>query len=505
MASNREKFLLSVDNGGTYIKAALIDLHGNQFGIAKHFNKMLHDHDGYAEYDLEDLWQTNCRCIREVLLQTGVSPEQIACVGFAGQGKGIYPVDENGHPFMRAISSSDTRSYKYGQIWLQNGVSQLLYPKLYQNATASQPACILAWLKDHQPENYRRIRWVFSMKDYLLFRMTGNATAGKGSQSGTCLVNLNTGEYDEELLSAYGIPEIREKLAPMVWDTEICGEVRPEAAELCGLNAGTPVSAGMFDVDASAIAMGVIDSSSIFTIAGTNGVSGYIDSKPVTNGSIALNSLYSLPGTYLIEEGSPASAGALEWVLDVLFDRKREDSAIYDQINSMVESLSPAQTNLVFLPYLTGSSESPISRGGWIGLRPEHTRAHMLRAVYEGVAFVHAIRIGRLLQNREKPQCVRMAGGATNSKPWVQMFADVLNLPVEACAREEMGAKGVAICSSVAAGLYPDIRTAVDAMKSPRRLVLPRPEVVPEYAEKFQIFQSVADKMHVIWPEFLHE
>ena len=493
------KYLLSIDNGGTYIKAALFDLKGNQLGISKHHNAAINGGEGHTEYDQRILWSTNCRCIREVVENTGILPGEIACVGFAGQGKGLYMVDANGEDFRNAITSADVRAASYCDQWRADGTSQSLFPKLYQMAQAGQTVPILRWMKDHEPENYRRIRWVFSMKDLLFYRLTGTAIAGKGSQSGTCLVNLNTGEYDPELLDAYGIPEVASKLPPLKWDTEMCGTVSEIAAQQCGLAAGTPVSAGMFDVDASAIAMGVINSDAVFMISGTHSINGYIAPAPVTNGTVMLNSLYSLPGQYLVEEGSVTSAGVLEWVIDKLFAEATDRAEVYDRINRMVGATRPESSKLVFLPFLHGSRDSVISRGAWIGLCPEHNREEMLRAVYEGVVFAHKMHAEHLFANRKKPEKIRIAGGATQSEVWMQIFADAFQIAFEIVDDAEMGAKGVAIASAVAAGLYPDIDQAVHAMTRTGRTVSPNPEHAQAYERKFAAFKAVVGALDDVW------
>ena len=496
------RYLLSLDNGGTYIKAALLDTAGRQIGIAKQHNGVINLGDGLIEFDQEQLWETNCRCIREVLRETGVNPAEIACVGFAGQGKGLYMVDREGRCFRNAITSSDSRAEEYCRMWQADGTAERMFPKVFQYPVPGQTVPLLRWLKDHEPENYARIGYVFSMKDYLFYRLTGKPIAGKGSQSGTLLVNLRTQDYDPELLDAFGIPEMQSRLPELKWDTELCGGVSEEAAAVCGLCADTPVSAGMFDVDASALAMGVADPKDMFSIFGTCGVNGYISRTPVTNRSVSFNSLYSLEDTYLIEEGSNASSGVLEWVLKVLFNGS--DEAAYQTVNAMVDVDPETDDHLVFLPSLTGflhgGKGSIYSRGAWIGLSPEHDRAQMLRAVYEGVVFTHMIQLSHLLANRERPEKIRVAGGATGSRVWMQMYADALQIPVEIEENCEMGPKGVAIASAVATGIYPDIHEAVRCMTRPGVLIQPRAEYAGVYSRKFERFRKIMEVMDAAWP-----
>lgn len=500
-----KKYLLCIDNGGTYIKASLLDYQGKQHYQTKRKNGVLNLGNGQVEFDLEKLWATNCECIRAVISDNNVDPQEIACVAFAGQGKGLYMVDREGKCFRNAITSSDARAESYCKQWKDDGTAEQQYSCTYQYPMAAQTVPMLRWLKQNEPENYARIGWIFSMKDYLVYRMTGNAVAGLGSQSGTCLVNLNTGEYDLSLLELFGIPEVADKLPTLKGDTELCGAVSAQAEQECGCAAGTPVAAGMFDVDAAALAMGTLAPEDMFIILGTCGINGYIADAPVTNRTITYNSLYPIPGKYLIQEGGNASSGVLEWVVKVLFENNRDN--IYDEINAIVESVPADASVPVFIPSLSGFTHgctqgSAESRGAWIGLCPEHSRAEMLRAVYEGVVFTHMIEIDDLLKNRSKPEKVRIAGGATASKVWMQMFADALQIPVEIITEGETGAKGVAITASVAANIYSDLNAAVKAMVVPGTVIMPDKDKADVYREKFLRFRRIMELAETIWPEF---
>ncbi|MCC8027506.1 MAG: carbohydrate kinase [Clostridium sp.] len=500
------KYLLSIDDGGTYIKAVLFDTKGNQIAMAKRRSEVISKPNGQVELDEEVLWDINCYCIRKVIEKAQIDPGDICCIGFSGQGKGLYMVDSEGKPFRNAITSSDSRADSYCRMWEEDKTAVRVFAKLLQHPVAGQTVPILRWMKENEPENYKKIRWIFSMKDYLFFRLTGKPIAGKGSQSGTLLVNLLTQDYDEELLQEFGIEEAAEKLPPLVWDTEICGYVSEAAAQQCGCRAGTPVSAGMFDVDASAVAMGIVDGENVFMITGTCGVNGYITDHAVTNGTVMFNSLYSLPGTYLVEEGSATSVGTLEWVKSVLFSES-VDETVYAEINRMVKESRPEDSELIFLPLLYGFRHGGgqgtfKSRACWIGLCPEHSRSDMLRAVYEGVVFVHKIHLEHLLLNRPAPSVIRLAGGAGNSAVWVQMFADILQIPVEVVENSEMGAKGAAIASAAALGLYKNINEAIEHMTRRGKRVEPDRNAAPVYEEKFSRFKKVLNGMGEIWPLF---
>lgn len=186
---------------------------------------------------------------------------------------------------------------------------------------------------------------------------------------------------------------------------------------------------GMFDIDACAIAMDVTAPESLCTITGTWSINEYPSPAPVSPQGTTLNSLFALPGYYLIEESSPTSAGNLEWILQQFCQgqaqaAKAEGSSVYRFADREVEAAPPS--GMLFLPFLYGSNQPGCSGGALVGMSSHHTLGQVLRAVFEGVAFSHYSHIEKLLRLREAPKAVRIAGGAVNSQVWLQIFADVI-------------------------------------------------------------------------------
>ena len=495
-----KKYLLSIDNGGTYIKAALFDTKGNQLNLVKHSNDVITLHENYSEYNQDELWETNCYCMREVIKESGIKPEQIACIGFCGQGSGFYAVDAQGRNIRNAITSSDRRAQEQTDKWHHEGLSDQVYPYIFRYPLSGHMCAILSWLKENEVENYQRIRWLFSMKDFLIYRLTGNIVASYDCLSTCGILNLKNLSFDKELSDMFGLPGVEKKFGKLQWGSELCGKVTEQAANLCGCAPETPVSVGLHDVNAAALAMGAKDIESSFIITGTHAINGYISPTPVLNKTIKNNELFAAyPGMFLIEEGYPASAATLEWVIDVLFGEEKKNSRIYKEIDNMVEKISPTDQTPIFLPFLRGYRNNPYARCSWVGLNSSHNKAHMLCAVYEGVAFSHMIQLEYLFQECKRPSKIMIAGGATNSKIWMQIFADAIDLPLEIISSGEVGAKGTAILSTVASGIYPDIQTAVDKMKEPGVLIYPRKKFASIYKQKYEKFKLIVQNLDLIW------
>lgn len=500
------KYVIGVDNGGTFIKAALYDEKGNLAALAREPGKTIIPRPGQVEIDLNELWDINCRCIARVLEISGISNSQVECLGFAGQGKGVYAVDAQGNAFRNAITSSDNRSWEYTKRWLEDGTVDRVSPITCQGLYTSHPVSILAWMKDHEPEQYHRIRWVFSMKDFLVFRMTGQAVSDYCNQSGGSFMNLFTRQYDKGILEILGIPEVGGKLPRICGSADVCGTVTKEAAARTGLKEGTRVVAGMFDVDACSVAMGMVSDDQLCLMAGTCSVNAYLGRTPVTGGQVGLNSIYCIPDYYFIEEGSNTSAGHLEWVIKNLYHKEAEEAAaqdgnLYGQLNETVGWIGPEESSVIFLPFLNGSMDSSKSRGVWLGMSPLDTREHMLRAAYEGVVFSHRYHVERLLKTRKRPSAVRLSGGVTRSDVWVQMFADCLNLPVEITDGEELGARGAAMAAAIGAGFYRDFPEAAKGTVKVKWVALPNPDYLEVYDRKYNSFIKSMNTLHSLWED----
>ena len=501
------RYLMGIDNGGTFSKAALFDENGNQISVASVPTVTLTPKPGYTERDMEELWQVNAQAVRQAIEKSGVDPSKIAGVSYSGHGKGLYLVGKDGKPAYNGIVSTDARAWAYVKKWKEDGTAEKVYKKTYQDILACQPVSLLAWLKDNCPEVIENTKYVFAVKDYVRYRMTGEAYAEYTDFSGGNLVNLETGEYDRELLSYMGLEEIYEKLPPLKHAADICGTITKEVSEQTLLPEGSPVAAGMFDVNACGIASGLSDEEKMCMIAGTWSINEFISKKPVLNGTVALNSMFCIPGYFLVEESSPTSAGNMEWFIRNLMNYEKKEAeeaggSVYDITNKWVESVEPQDNKIIFLPFLNGSNEDALAKGTFIGLTAYHNKKHMLRAVYEGIVFSHLTHVKKLLCNREVPESIRLSGGAANSDVWVQIFADALQIPVDVIEDKELGAQGAAIAAGIAVGIYKDYQDGISKTVTISKTVYPRAEYKEIYEKKYQTYRRVIEGLSGVWECF---
>lgn len=501
------RYLVGIDNGGTFSKTAIFDENGHQIAKSSVATRTITPQPGYTERDMDELWRVNAQSIREAIQKSSINPHDIAGVSFSGHGKGLYLVGEDGRPAYNGILSTDARAWEEEKTWKEDGTAGKIYAKTFQTILACQPVSLLAWLKKHKPEVIRRTKYVFAVKDYIRYCLTGQAYADYSDFSGGNLVNMVTKTYDRDLMADFGLEEVYDKLPPLKYSHELAGSVTAEASRETLLPEGTPVAMGMFDVNACGIASGLHSSQELCMIAGTWSINEYIAKEPVTNGSVDLNSMFCIPGYYLVEESSPTSAGNMEWFIRNLmsYEKKEAEEAgksVYDITNEWVASIKPEDSEVVFLPFLNGSNEDPLAKGTWVGLTGFHEKKHMLRAVYEGIVFSHETHVRKLLRNREKPASIRLSGGAANSNVWVQIFADALQIPIDCMEDKELGCQGAAIAAGIATGIYSSYEDAIARTAHITRTVQPDPAKAAVYEKKYQRYRAVIDGLNGAWKYF---
>ncbi|HAW45438.1 MAG TPA: hypothetical protein DCW60_03695 [Sutterella sp.] len=246
---------------------------------------------------------------------------------------------------------------------------------------------------------------------------------------------------------------------------EGAGGLSAQAAALTGLTAGIPVAAGLYDVAACTLASGITDDAILTVVLGTWVISGHM--TPAYENCLGLNNGMCAyrDGWYFSEESSPASASNLDWFVEQFFARRfAEEPNVYEACNRLVASMDPAQSDLVFLPYLYGSNSIPEARGTFFNLAGHHTADHVLMAVYEGILFSLMQHVKNLYPKGDFPKLARFSGGIAKSRVWCQMLADVLGLSVEVTGCPEPGTLGVAMCAAIADGRYASFEEASKAM-----------------------------------------
>ncbi len=500
-------YLLGLDNGGTVTKAALYGTDGEEIAVSSAQVKPIMEKVGFVERDMDALWAANAQVIRDVLNKAAVEPEDVKGVAVTGHGAGAYFIDAQGRPVCNGIISTDTRAKDYVERWNADGTYEKLLPMTMQIIWAGQTLPIVAWHKDEKPDVLSRARWVLSCKDYIRFCLTGEAYAELTDISVVNGVNLNTVDYDDAIFEAFGIGDYKRLFAPLRKCTDLCGAVTAKAARETGLVEGTPVAGGLCDVASCCIATGVTSTDKMCMVAGTWSINEFISDHPIISKDLFQTALYCMDGYWMILENSMTSAGNLEWFIQNFMVREKAlaqetGKRFYDTVDEMVSSIQPEDCPVIFLPFLFGTNVNADAKACFLGINGLHSKAHLLRAVYEGVAFSHRTHMENLLRFRERPASIRVSGGAARSRVWMQIFADVFQIPIEVPAASELGAMGAAMCAGIASGIYPDFYAAADVFSKVGTTCVPDANKAVIYEGKFNLYRELSNRLDETWKEW---
>ncbi len=497
-------FFLGLDIGSTVLKAAIFDLEGNELGVYGELAETYSPKPGYYERDLDELWTACSGAITGVIENAGIDGKDIVAVSLTGHGNGAHLLDSDKKPVRRAIEGADSRGLSYLEKLEKEGYYDKVHPQNMQVLWPALSFVLMRWLKENEPQNYARAAYFLTAHDYIRFKLTGELRAETSCISGTGLINTKEQRIDREMLKLGGIGEVADMIPPLVGSFEEAGRITKEVAEQIGLLEGVPVYGGCYDIDAASLATGSIDESRITIIVGTWANNQYIGQTPIVAKEFFSTTVFSRPGYYLMLEGSPTSASNLEWFIgEFLQEEKKQAKAagnsIYGLCNQAVIDVNPEDSNLVYLPFIYGSNVNPLAQGSFIGLQGWHNRKHVIRAIYEGICFSHRYHIGKLLKYLDPPDAARIAGGGAKSDEWGQMFADVLQMPIEVTNSSELGAHGAAICAAVGAGHYANVDDAVARMVKITKVHTQDKSKKEVYDQKYSRYLKAINALDSFW------
>jgi L-xylulokinase len=483
-------YFLGIDIGGTVIKSGLYDGRGREKAVASKTDAAIVLHVGWSERDMDAMWRTVCATVRAVLRDSGVDPAEVKGVSFSAHGKGLYAVNRSGRPVRNGIISSDNRALPLVRGWKADGTAERSYPYGTQQVWSGHPVSLLAWLKANEPDSYARTDRILMAHDWIRYKLTGAFGAEITNISGSNLYNVETGSYDPALFEMFGIPEMAGSTAPVIGSEESMAGVSRTAAEETGLKAGTPVFGGFFDVVSAAVCAGLADPRFINVVMGTWTIVTWTTDQIIPAQHPYIWGRYCIPGKLFVHEGSPTSAGNLEWFVRTFMSGVENP---YERCNAMVAGLEKGGTDIQFFPYLYSSNLGDDLMAGLYGLSSAHGLEHAVQAVYEGICFSQHVHLERIVALSGRDKVLRLTGGPARSKEWMQMVADISEMPVEVMDVKESGCLGAAIAAAVGSGLYPSFASAMEAMCPSGRMVEPDAKAAPRYREKYARYRELAN------------
>lgn len=484
-----QKLLLGIDVSTTGAKALLIDGQGRVVSSATTPLTLSTPRPLWSEQDPRDWWDGISQSIRRALDEAGVDGSAVAAIGLTGQMHGLVLLDEHGEVLRPAILWNDQRTGpQCDEIRRRLGKDRLIQITGNDALTGFTAPKIL-WVQQNEPEIYAKARHILLPKDYIRYRLTGEYAMDRAGGAGTLLFDLAKRTWSEEVLKALDIPA--EWLPPTFEGPEITGHVSAEAAAATGLREGTPVVGGGGDQAAQAVGVGAVQPGIIALTLGTSGVVFATTEAPLVEPEGRLHAFcHAVPDRWHFMGVMLSAAGSLQWYRDTL-----APEVAFDDLTAEAEDVPPGSEGLLFLPYLTGERTpypDPLARGAWVGLTVRHRRAHMTRAVLEGVAFgirdsftlIREAGLGAIEQ-------VRISGGGAKSPLWRQIMADVLNVELVTVNTTEGAAFGAALLAGVGAGLFEDVPAACEATIQITGQTTPSAETAALYEKVYPRYRAL--------------
>ena len=453
--------VLGIDVSTTATKAVLIDETGSVLGVAASEYGFDVPRPLWSEQDPRLWWDGTVAAIGSVLASTDVPGGDVVAIGLTGQMHGLVLLDERDAVLRPAILWNDQRTAAAcDEIRATIGRDRLI-AITGNDALTGFTAPKLVWVRDVEPDVWRRAAHVLLPKDFVRLQLTGDHAIDKADGAGTILFDLAARDWSDEVVDALRID--RSWLPPTFEGPTVTGVVTTAAAMATGLRAGTPVVAGGGDQAANAVGLGAVEPGVPALSLGTSGVIFAPTDRPIVEPGGRVHAFcHAVPGRWHLMSVMLSAAGSLRWFRDTLAPGEP-----YGALTDAAGEIDPGSDGLLFLPYLTGERTphpDPLARGAFVGLTVGHDRRHLTRAVLEGVAF--GLRDGLDLMvaaGMPPPTRIRASGGGTASPVWRQILADVLGVELATVATAEGAAFGAGILAAVGAGWHPTVEAAAGA------------------------------------------
>lgn len=482
-------FLLGLDIGTSGVKALLMKDTGEVAGSATVEYPLYSPRPGWTEQNPEDMWQASVEAVRKVLAKCGIKGREVKGVGLSGQMHSSVFLDEAYQVIRPAILWNDTRTSGQCRAIQEALDPEMLFSEVCNPVLEGFTLPKVVWLRDNEPDNYARLRWLVLPKDYVRFRLTGELGMEVSDAAGMLMMNIRERKWSLPVLEGLGIsPEI---LPPIIQSAEVAGRITPEVAELTGLAAGTPVVGGGADNACGAVGSGVVKEGRGMISLGTSGVVLAHLTKPrlVRTGTVHMfNSC--VPNEFYMM-GVTLSAGlSLSWFKEIL----GAAGASYDELTSWADDSPAGSRGVLFLPYLTGERTphgDGNARGSFVGLSSANSRGDLVRAVLEGVAFALRDSVELLRSAGWNGTALRGIGGGLKSALWKEIIASVTGLAVQRLNIDEGPAFGAAILAGVGAEVFSSIPEASDAVVRVVDSVDPNPAWQKSYEALYQVYSGL--------------
>lgn len=500
----KKEFLLGIDAGTSLVKAVIFDVEGKEVALSRKKIAIETPRPGWAEQDMDRVWEAVKETIIESVRKAKISPSSIAAIGVAGQGDGCRLLDKNFKPVRPSILWLDGRAGEIVTQWKKEGIDEEGFKISGSTIFSGATAAIVKWLTLNEPENLKKSRYFLFAKDWIKFKLTGRICTDP-SDASRGPIDIKRLCYSERLFKLLGISSSLPLFPEIIYSGKIIGETTRKAARECSLRYGIPVISGMVDVVATPVGLGVVNQGEAYTIIGTTCFNAVLSPKPLFEPpGVGMNLAYAFPGNFIRAMPSMAGTPNLDWFVENLCSEEKKkmgEEEFYKFLEEKADNIPPGSEGVLYHPYINPGGErapfvKPAAKAQFFGISLRHSRWHLLRAVYEGVAFSVLDCFSHI---PIKVSEVRISGGGAKSPLWSQIFSDVTGKTIKVTSTSELGAFGAAICAGAAVGIYPDIRQAAKSLVKFSRIYRPNSTNHSNYLELYKLYRSIYQHLWDDW------
>ncbi|GKW10663.1 carbohydrate kinase [Pectobacterium carotovorum subsp. carotovorum] len=483
-------YYIGIDIGTSKVKSVLFDADFNELQIASANTVTYSPLPGYAEQNMSHVWDGVLSTLKTLATSRRLQHGRIRAIGLAGQGEGVWLSDRHGQPVRQAILWSDTRTAEQvHQLKQRPNLEATIFPETGSPLLPCNSAQQLRWLLQHQPDALNDADYFFFAKDWVRFRLTGQANL-ELTDAGTSLLDLHSETLSKTVLDKLDLHASRPLFPPLLYPDDIAGTLSDTVAALTGLPAGIPVCAGALDVSAAALGIGAIRDGDIFTILGTTCCTGIV-CRGLTRVSLQTRFVaHAWPGHYLNLFAMQSGTPNIDWALTTL-----ADDADFQTIGARIADVPPGSGGVFYQPYLNCERApfySTSARAGFFGIEQSTTNAHLLRAVFEGLAYA----ITDSLSGYPAHGDLYIAGGGAASAIWLQIIADCTGRRVIASSVKELSACGAARLAALSVG---ESANKVPSANTQALTFLPDADTHRRYQTLFPVFRQLRDQLQPLW------
>lgn len=487
-------YFIGVDLGTSSVKVLVMDQVGQIISTVTKDYPLFFPKALWSEQNPQDWLEQSLLGIKEAL--NGLDANAVRGIGYSGQMHGLVILDEHDNVIRPAILWNDQRSVKETN-YLNEEIGIEKLTELTGNiAFPGFTAPKLLWVKENEPENFKKIKKVMLPKDYLAYKMTGAFATDFADASGALYLDVANKKWSQGMLDIIGIEE---SVLPKLYESyENIGSLSKEVSDYLGIHHEIAVAIGSGDQACAAVGGGVVSPGCCSISLGTSGVVFVHSDTFIKDPNNGLHAFAHANGAYHLMGCMLSAAGSLKWWVEEIL--KSND---YNRLMDAAKE-APLDNGLYFLPYLMGERSphnDPNARGVFWGLNLSHGQGDMTRAVIEGVSFGLRDSFEIVKSLGQEMTEIRINGGGSKNEFWCQTIANILDTKVVKLETDAGPAYGAAILAAVSAGAYPSVKVACDQLIKTTESYQPIPQLVDAYNRKYNSFSKLYPALKALFPE----